>query len=195
MSSGMHITSEAWEWQQTTALPERRTAHQALVFRNQLYVVGGYTWDSTRDNLDCLHNDVLVATLGDDGQIVGGWTPTEGFAGARSGHSCVIYKERLYVIGGGDNSNFFDDVQVAQINADGTISKKAWATSDNRLKKPRSVHRSGIFEAQNGKAFLYVVGGAAMRLSPTGEELPEADHLDTVEYAEINRDGSVGEWT
>lgn len=171
-------------WKATTPFNNPRTLHQSVLHGNHLYVIGGYSYNPAKGVT--AYNDVQYAALGDDGNIQGKWQTTTPFQTPRSGHSCVVYKGYLYIIAGGNGNNYFDDVQYAKLNSDGTISARGWRTNLNRINVPRSVHSSLVLHL-NGKSYLYVIGGV-------GDVSGKTVHFNTVEYAPINADGSVGRW-
>ena len=107
----------------------------------------------------------------------GSWYTTTGFTTARFSHTSVVYNGYLYVIGGSNVSNIYNDVQFAPINADGTIG--SW-TATTSFTSARQNHTS---VAYNG--YLYVLGGWNGITT----------YYNTVQYAPINANGTVGTWT
>jgi Kelch motif len=172
-------------WQAATPFSGGRAAHQALVYQDRLYVLGGYAWGA--DGMT-LYNDVQYAKLRPDGAVdPSGWQQTEPFKTRRSGHGAVLYQGTLYVIGGGDGRQYFGDVQLARIGANGAIDRAGWKTSPHALKVARSVFAALVAETESGP-MIFVVGGV-------GAEHGLTVHFDTVESAHINPDGSVGPWS
>jgi len=173
-------------WNATTPFKDPRTAHQGFVYQDFLYVCGGYYYSDKSGVVT--YNDVQFAPIGEDGKIKeGAWKATEPFKTARSGHGCAVFNKRLYVVGGGDGSKYFGDVQHAPLNDDGTITAKTWQTSPNSLNIPRSVLACLVFVV-NDQPYLYAIGGV-------GEVDKKTVHFDTVEWAPINKDGSLGKWS
>jgi N-acetylneuraminic acid mutarotase len=133
-----------------------------------VYVLGGF------DGSNKL-NDVQYAKINADG-TVGAWNSTTSFRTERGGHTSVVYNGYLYVIGGGtDFPNFFNDVQYAKINANGTIG--SWNTT-TQFTTARFGHTSVV---HNG--YVYVIGGH-----------DGSNYLNDVQYAKINANGTVGTW-
>ncbi len=130
-------------WALTTAFPVPRASHTSVAYNGYLYVVGGY--DAGR------FDDVQVAPMNADG-TVGAWTSATSFQAARYGHLCVAVDGFLYVAGGWNGVRALNDVQVAPINANGTLG--TWS-GINAFTTGRYWH-SGA--AANG--YLYVLGGA-----------------------------------
>ena len=111
------------------------------------------------------------------GGSVGTWSTTTAFTTARYNHSTVVYNGYLYVLGGDNGTTQFNDVQYAPINSDGTIGTWSTTTAFNTVRTNHST------VAYNG--FLYVIGG----LNGGSNE------LNTVQYAPVNANGTVGTWS
>ena len=71
-----------------------RAGHSTVVYNDRLWVIGGLCFDQNR-NIDDL-NDVWVTSDGKN------WTRVTGNApfSSRGGHSSIVFKNRLWVIGG-----------------------------------------------------------------------------------------------
>ena len=112
-----------------------RSYHQAAVYQDKMYVLGGST----------------SGYLGDAWSAVGGrnWTveanPTWG---ARYRHQAVVYQERLYVLGGGNGSTRYNDVWSWAAGESWSVETgtAAWSA--------RQAHQAVV---HNGR--LYVLGG------------------------------------
>ena len=155
-------------WTATTSITPARYGHTSVVYNGNLYVIGG-------SNSGICYNDVFYAQINTNGSL-GTWTATTGFNTARYRHTSVVHNGNLYVIGGETESAYFNDVQYAPINADGTVG--TW-TATTSFTTGRSSHGTVLY---NGK--LYVIGGTR-----------SAGPLNDVQYAPINTDGTVGTWT
>jgi hypothetical protein len=173
------------QWNSTTPFNNPRVSHQSLRFGNHVYVMGGYYFDFNVGLI--LYNDVQYASLANDGSIVGGWNYTTPFPTARLGHSAVQNNGYVYVMAGGDGFGYFSDVQYARLNSDGTVAADGWHASPNSLNVPRS-NAAALVRKVGNTTYLYVVGGV-------GDVNGNTVHFNTVEYAVINADGSVGPWT
>jgi N-acetylneuraminic acid mutarotase len=95
-------------------------------------------------------------------------------------HASVVHNGRIYVIGGYDGVNQFDNVSFGQIRANGEID--AWNQTT-----PLPERRAGA-AAVVWNNFVYVIAGAG----PTWEGRSEQN---TIFYAQIMSDGSIGNWT
>ena len=124
-----------------TDFPER-SYHQAAVYQDKMYVLGGST----------------SAYLGDAWSAVGGrnWTVEANPAwGARYRHQAVVYQERLYVLGGGNGSTRYNDVWSRAAGESWSVVTLA-AAWDARQAHQAVVH--------NGR--MYVLGGGDLVNSP-----------------------------
>jgi hypothetical protein len=171
----------------TTPFQGPRTSHQSFCLGDFVYVVGGYLWDSAAQRL-VLYDDVQFARVGADGLIEAqGWKTTTPFRTPRLGHSVALLKNRVILSGGGDgNMAYYDDVQTALLTENGTVDRGGWTLLSHKLNVRRAVHGS-VVATIDGTSYLYVVGGV-------GDVGGKTVHFDTVEYARIEPDGTVGEW-
>jgi hypothetical protein len=150
----------------TSAFATARFQHTSVAYNGFLYVIGGTNGPSL--------NDVQVAPINPDGSL-GAFVATSSFATARYGHTSVAYNGFLYVIAGYTGSVNLGDVQVARINADGTLGA---FTATTALASTRHFHAS---VAYNG--YLYVTGGRG------------SSNLNDVQVAPFNADGTLGAFT
>lgn len=151
-------------WAATTPLPAARAAHRTFVQNGYIYVVGG------TDGVSPALSTVYYARLNADG-TVGNWKLTTGLPAVRSYFGGAQNNGYLYAVAGTDGFINYSDVFYARPNSDGTIS--SWSTSANPL--PTSWKASDATVA-NGKLYYLDLGGY------------------TVEYANLNPDGSNGGW-
>src|SRR5439155_26077821 len=115
------------------------------------------------------------APLNADGTI-GAWSATTSFPNPRAFHRCVAYNGYIYVTGGAAVAGtVYNDVQIAQINPDGTLG--SWRSTSSFL-TPREGHTT---VAYNG--YLYILGGYG-----------GGNYLNDVQMAPINSNGAIGPW-
>jgi Tol biopolymer transport system component len=107
---------------------------------------------------------------------ISAWSATSSSLTGRYVHGSVIWDDFLYIIGGRDASQVFASIERAPIHFDGTLGN--WESSG-----ALSSARTGLQTVVVGN-YLYVLGGA--NSSDTV--------LNSVEYAPINADGSLGAW-
>lgn len=175
-------------WQATTPFDKGRTSASSVKFGNRVYLIGGYQFDMSTFTLN-IYTDVQWAEIGNDGNVQGGWNTTTPFNVQRLGQTAVRHGDFIYVIGGGDGwETFYHDVEYARIGSDGNITSAGWTTSPHKTHEGRAAAGSNV-AVINGVPYLYVVGGAGKNAE--GNII----HFDSVEYARINADGSIGEWT
>ncbi|MBK7858671.1 MAG: hypothetical protein IPJ65_08625 [Archangiaceae bacterium] len=150
------------------ALPSARYGHDTVAYRDRLYVTGGNPTGA----------EVAFASV-QPGGVLSSFNQTSAYSGARSGPAAVAYRDFFYVLGGENAGATLSDVQVAPINADGTLGVFTGTT-------PLPTARSGLAAtAWNGR--LYVAGGSE---GGTGAAL-----TNDVYVASINADGSLGAFT
>jgi N-acetylneuraminic acid mutarotase len=112
---------------------------------------------------------------------IGNWNTTSSFNISRGAHTSVVNNGYIYVIGGSSPAqNWFNDVQYAPINGDGSLGN--WQNT-TPLNTPRYSHTSVV---NNG--YLYIIGGNIN--DGNGNGIGTTD----VQYAKINADGSLGNW-
>ncbi len=141
---------------------------------NYLYITGGRT-DTT------YYSDTQYAPINNDG-TVGSWSNLTGttLATARYGIGMAAAKGNIYVTGGHNGSTYYNNVQISLINNGGNGGIGNWTVdSTDTLATARSEAQT---VAYNG--YLYVLGGRTSGGTP----------LNSVEYAPLNNDGTVGAW-
>lgn len=141
---------------------------------NHLYIAGGRT-NTT------YYSDTQYAPINTDG-TVGGWSTLTGttLATARYGIGMAAAKGNIYVTGGHNGSTYYNNVQISLINNGGNGGIGNWTVdSTDTLATARSEAQT---VAYNG--YLYVLGGRTSG----------GTALNSVEYAPLNNDGTVGAW-
>ena len=153
----------------TSAFTNARAGHTSVVYNGYLYVIGGTSGPGF------YFNDVQYAEINPDGSL-NAFASTSAFTDARAGHTSVVYNGYLYVIGGGEPGGpYYNDVQYAEINLDGSLN--AFATSPNTFTDVRMNHTSVVC---NG--YVYVIGGSTSI----------SNVFSDIQYASLNPDGSIG---
>lgn len=178
VSGARSWTGGLGSWRATTALPTPRRHAAAVVVRGALYVIGGCDAVDAADSCLNANNDVLMAPIEENGSL-GPWTSLMDtrFSPGRERHGLVAIGDELVLLGGVDTTNTpLDDVLVAQVNPDQTVS--GWTASPNLLSPARS-HPGAV--VSNGR--LFVAGG----YGPSG-------YLNDTASAPLV-DGGVGPWT
>lgn len=154
-------------WQNTTPLNTAIYSHAVVTNGRFLYVIGGW-------NGNARLREVQRAEVGANG-VLSAWTRQPDYPEPIAVHAAVVVNNRIYVVGGQNNSSILSTVYYAAILPDGNLGP--WTgTSD----LPRRLYRHAV-ATHNG--YLYVTGG-----DDTGGAQA------TVVYARINGDGSLGSW-
>ena len=161
-------------WAQASAsVPKNLCEAPSLVASNGfLYLAGGYDCGTS-----AVSNSVYYAPITGAG-TVGAWQQTSSLAGARYLHASLAYDGYLYILGGSVGTlPFLSDVQVAKINADGSLG--AFQVTQAL---PQGLS-SGVAVAANG--LIYYTGGAGGSGAP----------VNTVYVAPVHADGTLGAWS
>jgi N-acetylneuraminic acid mutarotase len=156
-------------WSATTALPIPRWNHASVAYNGYLYVLGG------RNSV--WFDDVWLSKIGADGTL-GPWSSTSAFNVVRDAHASVACNGHLYVLGGWGGGVSRNDVQVAKINADGTLG--AWAPTT---------------PFANGRVFLAAVAYNGSIYVVGGDVNGAMYHFNDVQVAGANSDGTLGPWS
>jgi N-acetylneuraminic acid mutarotase len=148
-------------------LPVGLSGASTVVNNGYIYVIGGYSNTYT--------DTVYYAPLNTDGSV-GNWTTSGNTLpqGEMDMGSTVI-NNYVYVAGGSNGFNDIDNVYIAHLNNDGSVG--SWITSGNlplELRAPSAVTHNG---------YIYITGG-----------LNTGSSTNTVLYAHINSNGSIGSW-
>lgn len=149
----------------STNLPGAREGLAATVFRDRLYIAGGFDGSLNQ-------NTVFFAPINPDHTIGAFTQATSTFLFGRNRLALVAAQGGLYVIGGTTGSPRAD-VQRAPINADGTLGT---FSSLGTMTQARTAHAAVVNDG-----WLYVIGGS------TGTST-----LSSVEAAPINSNGTLG---
>lgn len=162
-------------WTATTPFPSTPAVTMtmaATAANGHIYIAGGRTGTSVAQDR------VAYAPTAADGSI-GTWQVTTSLPAARYGSQLAFANGYLYHLGGFNGTNVFNTTHFSVINNGGGGFTNTWATTTS-LGTARSLHGA---VAHNGR--IYVFGGINSAATP----------LNTVEYATINANGTVGAWT
>ena len=165
-----------------TAFVGSRVSLQLVGQGSFLYVLGGYRWDA---NHGIFYPKAQVADLKQDGRI-NTWHETSEMVTPRTGLGAVASNGFVYAVGGSDsNWQSLDSAEYAKILPNGDLGP--WKTDPHRLKTARSNLSLLRHESLDGSVSLYAVGGV-------GQVGSKTVHFDSVEFAPVQADGSLGEW-
>jgi formylglycine-generating enzyme required for sulfatase activity len=150
-------------------LPVSLYAHSSVIYNGYLYITGGSNGSSS-------FNTVYYAKINSDGSVGSFQTNVNNIPVSLSNHSSLVNNGYLYITGGTNNTGqSLNTVYYAKINSDGSVAP--FQINANNILTPVSNHSSVIY---NG--YLYITGGT--------NEIGQS--INTVYYARINSDGSVG---
>lgn len=161
-------------WEIISYMSESRYALDAVTINGYIYILGG---DNGRDSR---LSSVERAAFYDDGSI-GNWETVNTMNTERANFSAVIIKNFLYVLGGwnkrfeANNQSAISSVEWAIINPDGSLGDWNFAQS-------LEVPTEGLAAVSAG-GMIFVFGGDN-----------RSQTLDSVQQAEINRDGIIVSW-
>ena len=156
----------------TSTLPQALNEATSVTYNGYVYVMGGMN-----NSGNSSFNTVYYAPLNSNGSV-GSWTTsTNTLPQALGGATSVTYNGYVYVMGG-DNGSYTgqNTVYYAPLNSNGSVG--SWTTSTSTLPQGLYGATSVIY---NG--YVYVMGGYYN------------GNLNTVYYAPLNSNGSVGSWT
>lgn len=178
-------------WTATTSLPnstggnggDKRWGHAMMQYNGYMYIVGGLNVNGTAEN------KVWYIKINSDGTLASSWIATSNFITGRlsfGGNFAQIWGGYMYIAGGcsavsGQNcTSFLNDLQLASINADGSIG--TW-TQINDVSLPASNAGLGFGAWRNT---LYAVGGCSNMASGNCTAAST-----TISYGHMNGDGAV----
>ena len=164
--------NEIWisGWKETSSLNIVRAGAAMVVHNDFVYMIAGV------DGREFLRSTEYAPILS-DGRL-GEWKMGPPLIEDRGFTEAVVKNGYIYVVGGGNGPNgqhLLTTVERAKINPDGSLG--AWRQESNRTVLPRRCTKLSLIGD-----YLYSFGGYGGTL------------LDSVEYAKIESDGSVGKW-
>lgn len=153
---------ETNSWQALASLPDPRSSHQAVLYQNKLYVVGG--WKLTGGTYDSEWQQTLATC--DLSQTPCQWQ-VEPMPFATRAHGAAVYQDKLYVLGGLTPEGSSDDVQVYD------LKNRTWSQAPS-LPKDNLTICAAVYRGQ-----LYANGGDGKlyRLAPDGSAWQAAGEL------------------
>jgi N-acetylneuraminic acid mutarotase len=165
-----------------TTNTDDRWGHSMLQYNGYMYIIGGNQGGT-------MESKVWYIKINSDGTLASSWVQTTSFTTARQsfgGNFAQIWGGYLYITGGCSNitgqncSSFLSDLQLASINADGTISD--WTTITGvTLTAANAGH--GFVAWRNT---LYAIGGCTAMSSGNCTTV-----VTTTQYGHVNNDGDV----
>ncbi len=157
-------------WQETGTMNVARAGSAMVVHNNFIYMIAGV------DGRNFLRSTEYAPILA-SGQI-GQWKMGSALVMDRGFTEAIVRNGYIYVVGGGNGANgkhLLQSVERAKINDDGSLGQ--WRLESSQTILPRRCTKLALIGN-----YLYSFGGYGGTL------------LDSVEYAKISEDGSVGLW-
>ncbi len=173
-SAKINVDGSLEAWMPLTSLPGGLYLHAVAKSATHLYVIGGWNGSDTR-------YDVLSAPFMTDGAI-GEWSKVGEYPTFPEGvtlHDAVAVGNTLYVTGGRNGFDSLDRVYYASI-----VNGQLGTWQQGPL-LPESRYRHRVLATDT---HIYVVGGAIQVNN-------QAVARNTVFYAKIQNNGSLGAWT
>jgi N-acetylneuraminic acid mutarotase len=169
-----------WASKTTTATGALATAagyHPAAAYGGYIFYAGGTGGSATDTHIQV--NTINLTT----GALTGAWQQQTAVLGtALNKESLIAYNNYLYVIGGNNNSTtYYNTVSYAQLSLGGTLTTTNVGSfsSTSALNDNRALAGAVVI---NG--YMYVMGGTN-----------SGGDLSSGEFALINNNGTVGNWT
>jgi hypothetical protein len=160
-------------WISVASLINNNAYAASLVTKNYIYILGGT--DIANGSFDTIQR----ASFDNDGDLTSAWINVGTLPTPLYGMGYVATKDRIYLIGGYNDSGIVAAVYSAPINPDGTLG-----TFTANIPLPVGLYYPSVFVIKDK---LYVAGG-----STTGSS---ASISSNVYQATIDSAGTVGSWT
>jgi len=155
-------------WSAGAALPQTLQDLKLAYYDGMVYVSGGWTGAD-------YSKAVYYASPG------GSWTTDpDSLPRAVRDHAMVIVNGHIYVLGGRQDGAPTDTVYFSEIDYDKSL--RPWEVSAAALPQPLWGHAALTYAG-----FVYVIGGT--------NQSTEGTALDSVYFATVNADGTLGSWT
>lgn len=162
-------------WKATASLAEARVGAAVVQANGYIYMIAGLDGKKFLKTTE-------YAKIGRDGSL-GPWKYGPALNEKRAWMEATVHEGYIYVVGGANSpndndvyaSNWLASVERARIRPDGTLSP--WETEKNSMVVPRRCNKVALW-----KNHIYALGGFA------------AVMLDSIDRAEIQGDGVIGEW-
>jgi hypothetical protein len=155
-------------WTNPGNIPSGLTLAQAFITKNKAYILGGVDAAGVKST-------IYMSTIDATGTL-GSWSSVGSLPINLCASQAVFTKNRVYLIGGHDGTNYVNSVYTAQINSDGTLG--SWTTG------PSLPVAIGYTQVIATSSKVYVLGGS-----------DSTTIRDTVYVANINSDGTLGSWS
>lgn len=164
-------------WSAGTSLPIAVRYTQAVVTKNRVYLLGGYT-----DNINTV-STIYTAPINSDGTL-GAWRTSGTLPVSLGNAQTYVTKTAVYLLGGSSNTTLFSTVYKATINVDGILGSFSAVTSI-----PSTLHCSSIIVTNNR---IYLLGGAVDNTANSTSAIYSAPILEgSNDYSSYYADDTV----
>ena len=157
-------------WATTSALLKKLQMGAAVEAGGRIYFAGGETQPGNTWN-----DKIYMASINPDGTL-SSWQEAGTMPQLNKGFGLIEHNGYLIIVGGDGPSGYTDQVYKAKINSGGTLGIFSATT---HLPQPLNSEVVKI-----GNKVVSIAGGHGPQMV-----------LDNIYYADLNDDGSVGEWT
>jgi len=130
-------------WTTAASLPEGSYGSQFVALGSRVYMLGGA-------NGTGVISTVRSAVINEDGTI-GTWQTELSLPGARRYSAALVLKNKIYLVGGHDGTNYYSTTYYATLNSDGSIG--SWSSG---ISIPAARMSSQVIAT---KDHVYVLGG------------------------------------
>ena len=174
-------------WSETTPLLKTLHSSGAVIFRNNIYVVGGATTAGNTSNIPV--NTVYKSTIGENGEL-GEWSELSPLANARSHHGLVSFGGYLYVCGGEKDTV---SVDIGSLGTSGGLSSVEYGKINLRTGIIDSWAETSPMGKNRSKHTTLIAGGnifvsSGLYSGLTGMVQGSSENI----YAVIYSDGTIG---
>lgn len=169
----VNLTSQ---WQvDPVLLPATFSRNCVVRYKNRLFCIGGFEPSSPT-----VTADIFSTVVHADGTM-DQWQPAGSLPAIRLNHNVVVYRNKMYVIGGGTTNSAAtnaDTIFIGTIFEDGTVG--AWVTSQ--------IPRGGLGDfaaCVTSGGYIYVLGGVGT----------DGNNVSDAWVSKIQGDGLLGPWS
>ena len=158
-------------WTATSSLNTARARFQVFILNGYIYALGGTDAAKTT-----YYSSTERAQINPNGSL-SSWTFSTDMGVQLSDYMLAQDGDRVYTVAGYSNTTRIKNVYRIVVNSGGGGALKSWATTTNLT----SARYNNAIVIKNG--FIYTSGGYG-----------GGTYLNTVQYAPINANGSIGAW-
>ena len=171
LRSSSQIAGTLSEWLTVSSLLDTRYWGVLSGKNSNIYFLGG-----ARFSGGTVHNSTVYKSAIDEMGSISSWSLQTPLPNSRSLGGSVVVDDKIYYVGGFNNSGAKSEIYYAEIDSDGNLGE--WTT--NAIGLPEALYGFGTVEHDGN---IYVIGGAG-----------NSGHSDKVYMASVDPDGSISSW-